>query len=473
MRLFKPESVISRDAPGLTYIVQLMIKTKKTILYFILREWCFIGTRLYFKKVESKYLETFPRDKPVIFVGNHCNTFIDPILIAVNTHSYPAYLATAAAFKNAALAQFLYAIRMLPVYRQRDGGDTIKRNEEIFDISIQQLEANMQFVIFPEGSHTPIRRLRDFKKGFARIGFDALTRNEGALDVLIVPVGVEYRQYRKMHQEVLQTFGKAIPLKNYWESYQKDNALTLVQLKNDVYKELKELMIHIPTEEHYEAVESLRNFTRPWLYDFLGLKNPNLYDKLVAEQQMIAAQTAFETEKPEEMESFARKITDYQKALDKQNFRNHLVQNPPVKLRMAFQCLLMIFFLPVYLFGVITSYIPYKLPVVISKKLFKDTMYYGAANYAGGLLFFTIFWIMETLLVQMIFHNGWVTLGFALLMPVASFFSFRYWIALKKLWHGWRYIVFSKTKPDQAKSLKEQHESIIKETEQMMKAFGA
>lgn len=99
-----------------------MIKTKKTILYLLLREWCFIGTRLYFKKVETKYLEDFPRDKPVIFVGNHCNTFIDPILMAVNTHSYPAYLATAAAFRNPTLAKFLYAIRMLPVYRQRDGG---------------------------------------------------------------------------------------------------------------------------------------------------------------------------------------------------------------------------------------------------------------------------------------------------------------------------------------------------------------
>jgi 1-acyl-sn-glycerol-3-phosphate acyltransferase len=292
-----------------------------------MREWCFAGSRLYFKKVETTYIEPLPRDKPIIFVGNHCNTFIDPILISVNTRLYPAFLTTAAAFKNPVVAKFLHAIRMLPIYRQRDGGDTIQKNKEIFDISIKQLEANLQFVIFAEGSHSPFRRLRDFKKGFARIGFGALEQNEGDLDVYIVPVGVEYRQFGKMHQEVTQTFGKPILVKDYWEDYQKDKEGTLNKLKNHVYNDLKDLLIHIPTEIHYEAVESLRNIVRPWLYDFLGYKNPKLHDMLLAEKQMIAAQTSFEKEQPEAMDAFAQKIQIYQDTLDQYNFRNHLVAN--------------------------------------------------------------------------------------------------------------------------------------------------
>ncbi len=450
-----------------------MVPAKKTLFYRVLREWCFAGSRLYFKKIETTYIEPLPKDKPIIFVGNHNNTFIDPILISVNTRLYPAFLTTAAAFKNPMVAKFLHAIRMLPIYRQRDGGDPIKKNKEIFDISIQQLEANLQFVIFAEGSHSPFRRLRDFKKGFARIGFGALEQNDGDLDVYIVPVGVEYRQFGKMHQEVTQTYGKPILVNDYWEDYKKDKETTLVKLKNHVYNDLKNLLIHIPTEKHYDAVESLRNFSRPWLYRFLGYNNPSLYEMLLAEKQMIAAQTAFEKEQPEAMDAFAQKIQTYQAALDQYNFRNHLVVNGTAsRLKLVFPLLLFFLFLPVFLVGLVTSYIPYKVPTILAEKLFRDKMYHGAVNYAGGLALFTVFWVVETLLVQLIFGNGWITLAFALLIPAVAYGSFLYWIALKKWWHRWRFAGFVQKNKEDASQLKQQYKEIIQSTADMMEKFA-
>jgi 1-acyl-sn-glycerol-3-phosphate acyltransferase len=450
-----------------------MVPAKKTTLYFILREWCNLGFMLYFKKIETKYIEPLPVDKPIIFVGNHNNTFIDPILIATNTRLYPAFLAMAAAFKKPVVAKFLHAIRMLPVYRQRDGVDSIKKNELIFDISIQQLEANLPFVIFAEGSHSSYRRLRSFKKGFARIGFEALKRNNGELDVQIVPVGVEYRQFTKMNQEVTQTFGKAIPLKDFWEEYQRDQDAALNNLKKAVYKSLQDILIHIPTEEYYEEVESLRNITRPWLYAFQGLKAPGLHEKMVAEKKMITAQTAMEKEQPEQMKSFAQKISNYQESLDKNNFRNHLIQKGPrSRFSMILQVLLMVILSPIYLLGVITSYIPYKLPVLISKKLFKDFMFHGAVNYAGALAFFTVFVLLETLLVQLVFGDWKITLVFLILMPFVGVFSFRFWIALKKLWHQWRYANFQSIRKQEAAELEQQYEDIIENTASMMNGFN-
>ncbi len=450
-----------------------MVPAKKTLFYWLMREWCYIASRLYFKRVETEYLEPLPKDKPIIFVGNHCNTFIDPILISVNSRLYPAFLATAAAFKNPLVAKFLHAIRMLPIYRKRDGGDTIKKNEKIFDISIEQLEANLQFVIFAEGSHSRFRRLRPFKKGFARIGFSALEKNNGNIDVQVIPVGVEYRQYRKMHQEVLQTYGKPIPLREYWEDYQRDKDSTISKLTEHVYGDLKELLIHIPTEKHYEEVESLRNISRPWLYDVSGLRNPGLHDKLLAEQEMIAAQTAFETKEPEAMDAFGQKIQTFQKFLDKHNFRSHLVQNAPYSpLLLVLQLVLMLPFVPLWLFGVFTSYLPYKLPGVIANKLFRDDMYHGAVNYAGGLFFFSATWIIETLLVLLIFKNGWITLAFALLMPLISVFSFRYWLALKKWWHRWRFTMFSRKNRAEITKMKKLYDEIIEGTKNMIDQFG-
>lgn len=446
-----------------------MVPAKKTLFYYIMRQWCFIGSRIYFKEVETKYIEPLPRDKPIIFVGNHNNTFIDPILISVNTHLYPAFLTTAAAFKIPIVAKFLHAIRMLPIYRKRDGGDSIKKNEKIFDISIEQLEANLQFVIFAEGSHSTYRRLRDFKKGFARIGFGALKKNNGDIDVQIVPVGVEYRQFGKMHQEVTQTFGKPIPIKMYWDDYQKDKEATLVKLKDHVYSDLKDLLIHIPTEKNYDAVESLRNISRPWLYDFLGYKQPNLYDKLLAEKQMIAAHTQMEKEQPEAMDSFANKIMDYQGHLDRLNFRNHLiVDGTKPRSKMILQLMLFLILSPLFFAGFIAGYLPWKIPGIIAEKLFKDDMYHGAVNYGIGLFSFPIFWIIEMMIVQSIMGSVWITLAFAFLFPFITYGAFLYWMALKKWWHRWRFAIFARKHKAESKRLKQQYEEIIKITEKMI-----
>lgn len=446
-----------------------MISNKKTRWYRFMRGLLYLTTRLFHKEIAVKYLEPLPRDKPIIFVGNHLSTFLDPILISVNTGLYPAFLTKADVFKHPLVSRFLFSIRMLPIYRLRDGADFIQRNEAVFDVSIQQLEANLQFVIFGEGSHSPFRRLRDLKKGFARIGFEALERNNGELDVQIVPVGVEYSDFTKMHQTVVQTFGRPIPLKEYLPAYRENPRQTLVSLKEAVYAALQKLVIHIPTEEHYETVESLRHITRPWLYEQLNIERSDPHQRLAAEQQLIAAAMGFEEASPAEMREFAQLVRTYEKDLGQKGFRPHLVHSPPPsQLTLLGRLLILLPFLPFYLLGVITSYLPYKLPVWFTEKTFKDHMYHPAVNMTGGMVLFPLFWLVETILVHLIIGNGPVTLSFALLMPFSAWFALRYWIRLKKWWGQWRFLRFSSQKPDEAAALRKQHREILRQTERIL-----
>ena len=451
-----------------------MISNKKTRLYQFLRTLMYLASRLFYKEVAIKYVAPLPKDKPIIFVGNHLCTFNDPILISVNTGLYPAFLTRADVFKKPLVRRFLTSIRMLPIYRRRDCADFIERNEAIFDTSIKQLEANLQFVIFGEGSHSSFRRLRGLKKGFARIGFEALKRYSGEFELYIVPVGVEYSHFAKMHQTVTQTFGRPILLKKYWPQYCENTNQALTVIKDEVSEALQKLVIHIPSQEHYYAVESLRIVARPWLYQHLGLETPDPHQKMNAEQQMIMAQTAFEKEEPDEMRQFAQDIDQYHKELERLNFRNHLIHNStPSRLKLMGQFVLMLPFFPLYLLGVITGYLPYIIPVRFTNRTFKDVMFHGPINMVGGFVSFLSFWLLETLLVQLIWHNELITLGFALLMPFSAWFAFRYWIQLKKWWHKWRYASFSKRKPEKMVELKEAYERVIEKTEEMLEKYKA
>ncbi|MCG8330830.1 MAG: 1-acyl-sn-glycerol-3-phosphate acyltransferase [Chitinophagales bacterium] len=446
-----------------------MISNKKTLWYRFMRTLMYVTTRLFYKQIAVKYLEPLPRDKPIIFVGNHLSTFIDPILISVNTGLYPAFLTKSDVFQHPLVRRFLFSIRMLPIYRRRDGEDFIQRNEEVFDVSIQQLEAKLQFVIFAEGSHSSFRRLRELKKGFARIGFEALERNKGELDVQIVPVGVEYSDFRKMHQTVTQTYGVPIPLKKYLADYRQNPQLSLNIIKADVYQALQKLVVHIPTEEYYDEVEALRRIAGPWLYGYLKIDQTDPHQRMAAEQQMIDAQTALEANDPTAMQRLAKLVNIYQGELEKNNIRPWLIHSPsPSLIFLLAKLLLLILLSPLYLLGVLTSYLPYKLPVWFTERTFKDFMYHPAVNMTGGMVLFPLFWLVETVLVHAIWGNGMLTLAFALIMPIAAWFSLRYWIWLKKWWGRWRFLRFTRNKRAEWKGLKQQYEEIITSIRQML-----
>lgn len=58
---------------------------------------------------------------------------------------------------------------MIPVYRIRDGVNTIQKNHEIFEQCYEYLKKEKAIEIFAEGEHHLERRIIPLKKGFARI----------------------------------------------------------------------------------------------------------------------------------------------------------------------------------------------------------------------------------------------------------------------------------------------------------------
>src|SRR5687768_3151784 len=70
---------------------------------------------------------------PVIFVGNHPNSIIDPALIFVITDRKVTFLAKAPLFKTPVFAQILKGIDALPVFRKADDPAQMNKNEGTFE----------------------------------------------------------------------------------------------------------------------------------------------------------------------------------------------------------------------------------------------------------------------------------------------------------------------------------------------------
>ncbi|MBN3582176.1 1-acyl-sn-glycerol-3-phosphate acyltransferase [Algoriphagus aestuarii] len=203
---------------------------------------------LYFKKIKIDGKENIPKNRPVILVANHQNALIDPLLLATHTKLNPFFLTRASVFKSPIAAKLLDFIRMLPVYRVRDGFSTIQQNQLIFDKTYEILKKNGTVIIFAEGSHSLIRNLRQLSKGFTRMAF-GLKEKYPESEPLILPVGINYSAHRKSGSRVHMIFGK--PIEVNMPNSQSG------KLTKSVEKALHHLVVEIPDEGYEENLNRL------------------------------------------------------------------------------------------------------------------------------------------------------------------------------------------------------------------------
>ncbi|MCK5538053.1 MAG: 1-acyl-sn-glycerol-3-phosphate acyltransferase [Bacteroidales bacterium] len=226
----------------------------KYLWYKTVRLYVKFGLRSYFKTTKVEGFENIPKDQPVLFVGNHRNGLIDPIMVATTSHRVHLFLTRASAFKNPIANFLLRSINMIPIYRIRDGVNTIKRNQEIFNACHDEFNMNGSVLMFPEGNHGLFRRLRPLTKGFARIAFGYFDTYPDA-ELQIIPVGLNYSDMQEKGSSVSVYYGKPISVREYYDP--KDEIKAIEKLKDAVSEKLKTLTTHIDSEHDHEIVEKV------------------------------------------------------------------------------------------------------------------------------------------------------------------------------------------------------------------------
>jgi 1-acyl-sn-glycerol-3-phosphate acyltransferase len=210
-----------------------------------------LGLFFYHKKIEVIGLENIPKKGAILFISNHPNALLDPLLIVTNNTRSLYFLARASAFKNTIVARFLKTIHMLPIYRKRDGVNTIEKNKAIFRKSVEIMNAQKTLYIAAEGSHNIQRRVRDFKKGFVYVILDTFKKYP-ELDIQIVPVGLNYDSVIKYPSSASIYYGKPISAKKYYDK--NDSLSTTKHLLEVVRNSMKTLTTHIEDEENYDTI---------------------------------------------------------------------------------------------------------------------------------------------------------------------------------------------------------------------------
>ena len=223
------------------------------MIYQLLKAYVTFGLHIFFKKIKVVNGNNIPKSGPILFVPNHQNALLDALLVVTHNKRKTHFLARADAFKFKIFKSGLSYLKMLPVYRIRDGFSSINQNEAIFERCYEILNKEECVCIFPEGNHDLKRRLRPLSKGFTRIVLGALDNNPD-LNLKIVPVGLNYTDHQSFRGSVSIYFGEPIEAKRYYNGdFNADSKL----IKEEVSNALKKLIVHIEDLEIYDEKMAL------------------------------------------------------------------------------------------------------------------------------------------------------------------------------------------------------------------------
>ena len=227
----------------------------KRIWYQLVKVYISIGLFFFYKKIIVKGKKNIPKKGAVLLVANHKNALIDPLLIATTTPRDIHFLTRASAFKIGFVKWILSTVNMLPIYRLRDGKDTLAKNEAIFNQCFDILNKQRSLLIFPEGTHDIRRWVRPLSKGFTRIAFGVFD-NYPNVQLHIIPVGLNYTQADKFAESVSIYYGKPVLANDFYDK--NDFNGSALKLKDVVREKMQELTTHIAIENYNETIEKIR-----------------------------------------------------------------------------------------------------------------------------------------------------------------------------------------------------------------------
>ncbi len=173
----------------------------------ILRHAISLILRVFFRRLEVAGADRVPPGGPVLFVLNHPNALVDPLLLLALAPRPVVFLGKEPLFRMPVIGRVVRAMGTIPVYRKADPGADVARNREMFVRVREVLDAGGAVALFPEGTSHSDPRLRPFKTGAARI---ALAAAAAGSPVRVVPAGLFYTAKATFRSAALLCLGEPL-----------------------------------------------------------------------------------------------------------------------------------------------------------------------------------------------------------------------------------------------------------------------
>lgn len=386
--------------------------------------------RLFYPQIEIRGVEHLPVDRPVIFVSNHPNGLIDPIVLMLGLSRPVSFLAKSTLFGNPFGRTFMEAFQALPVYRPQDAGkpggpqgsDVKTRNEETFARGGVLLQQGGAIALFPEGTTHSGTRLLQMRTGAARMALGAEQATGWRLGLQIVPIGLWYQSKIHFRSSVLLVVGQPFGLADEAAAYAADEQQTVRNVTRRIEAGLAQVVLQAENAELLAAIPMVAAWVAP---AGQALSLPQQHEWAA---RLLAAYERLQQTDPARLEAIAEQARRYAGALQTLGIKNPwaLELAEANRRRLVWLVLLLLLTFPLALLGFILSYGPYRLAGPIATRAVGpyDTQI-STIKLIGGAVLVLLGWLIEAMLIGL-WLGPWWGLLLLLVAPPAAYVALRW-----------------------------------------------
>lgn len=419
---------------------------KDSWLWRLLASYIFFLHRLFYKRIVIEGLENIPEKGSVLFAPNHQNALMDPLAVLYATSMQVVFLGRADIFRHPLLRRIFLWMKILPVYRIRDGKENLGQNDQSFEMAIEVLEHGAPVGIFPEAAHSNKWSLLPLKKGVPRLAFLTEDRNAFKLGLKIVPVGIFYSDYESMGSILHMRFGKPILVKDFEENFRASPPKAHLELRDAIKDGLQPLIINVTDQARYTTYKILLDL---YAHDF-ARKLIHTQNRVIrtfeARKKLIAALDKMGEESPERTQELGSKLELLQNRLQENNLDISLLnRKKPGLIRLLLLLVPVLAGLPLFLYGLINHLPAYALVHRLIKK-FKDKQFHSSVKFLWGAFVLPLFYLLQTIIVGLLFSGSWPAILYLISLPLTGVFARWYADSIKIYKMQWKYLLLKHRK---------------------------
>ena len=385
---------------------------------------------IYYRKIVFINRSNLTAKGPLMIVSNHANTALDP-LFALMYSREPCYLlANYSLFKNPISGAILSTLFCIPIQRIQDikPGET-PQNDDAFKACDEHLQAGRSIYVAPEGTSYAERHIRECKTGTARIVFSAEAKNNFALDLRILPVGITYYDGLKFGTDVVVEVGAPFLADNYANAYAENSRQVVQDLTQDIENQFIKLTVNCNSAEEdnfLKKLEILLTNDAPLDTEAHHGRSKKLIAKIHAWQQTDIV----------DYEQFKDNVERYFTTLDSMKLKDASKKTTNTPLSII--GILVAF--PAFMVGFLGNIIPAWLSNHMISLAKGHESYDSTIRYCAGLVFFPLFWWLQS---EALFYgkdlNFFETLAYVIVLIGTGLLAWRVYTEGSKILNYYRY----------------------------------
>lgn len=398
------------------------------MLYRLLKAIVWIGIRVYYREITVSNRNYLTQTGPVIIIANHPNTLMDAWILSYINRRKVHFVAKATFFNSPIKRKILHALGMIPLNRKADSTVSGVNNKDSFASCYKVLEAGGILVIFPEGTSFLERQLRELKTGTARIALEVEKRNNGLLNVQIIPVGLNYIDADRFRGKVNVQVGKPIQINpTLLEQYNVHQGIAAKQLTAQFRTELNRVFVTIDDNRKEQLIDGLRG-----LFDTKYQKNKAGVDNSIQLIDAIKQRLEeFSLTAPWKIADIEKQVSDLNQQLASTGIRADFLDRTYRKNVYSRQyvqtVILLALSFPLFLFGWLHNSLPYKSIGKLVPTMTAEIEYHAPLTVLLGLVLYPMNYFLVIYCLSWFYpFTFWEALLYFISLPVGGFFAHAY-----------------------------------------------